>query len=90
MMEADRLLAERLQSKEREDLTDKEKAKLFMELMEKRRKLLLHSGHKEKRTDLYQSIKRTQNEKKRKKRKKVEEENSYRLAERRCWKKRAV
>ncbi|GJW80283.1 hypothetical protein Tco_0144258 [Tanacetum coccineum] len=38
MMEADRLLAERLQSKEREDLTDEEKVKLFMELMEKRRK----------------------------------------------------
>ncbi|GJR04381.1 hypothetical protein Tco_0527365 [Tanacetum coccineum] len=38
MMEADRLLAERLQSKEREELTDKEKAKLFMELIEKRRK----------------------------------------------------
>ncbi|GJU67249.1 hypothetical protein Tco_1253508 [Tanacetum coccineum] len=38
MIEADRLLAERLQSKEREDLTDGEKAKLFMELMEKRRK----------------------------------------------------
>ncbi|GJX08178.1 hypothetical protein Tco_0196110 [Tanacetum coccineum] len=36
--EADRLLAERLQSKEREELTDEEKAKLFMELMEKRRK----------------------------------------------------
>ncbi|GJY66607.1 hypothetical protein Tco_0468845 [Tanacetum coccineum] len=38
MMEADRLLAERLQSKEKEELTDEEKAKLFMELMEKRRK----------------------------------------------------
>ncbi|GJZ25282.1 hypothetical protein Tco_0562741 [Tanacetum coccineum] len=38
MMEANRLLAERLQSKEREELTDKEKGKLFMELMEKRRK----------------------------------------------------
>ncbi|GKC20886.1 hypothetical protein Tco_1023036 [Tanacetum coccineum] len=38
MMEADRLLAERLQSKEREELTDEEKAKLFMKLMEKRRK----------------------------------------------------
>ncbi|GKC39529.1 hypothetical protein Tco_1051913 [Tanacetum coccineum] len=38
MMEADRLLAERLQSKEREELIDEEKAKLFMELMEKRRK----------------------------------------------------
>ncbi|GJZ96525.1 hypothetical protein Tco_0668859 [Tanacetum coccineum] len=35
---ADRLLAKRHQSKEREELTDKEKAKLFMELMEKRRK----------------------------------------------------
>ncbi|GJU21116.1 hypothetical protein Tco_1154458 [Tanacetum coccineum] len=33
MMEADRLLAERLQSKEREELTDEEKAKLYMELM---------------------------------------------------------
>ncbi|GJX91463.1 hypothetical protein Tco_0344789 [Tanacetum coccineum] len=39
MMEVDRLLsAERLQLKEREELTDEEKAKLFMELMEKRRK----------------------------------------------------
>ncbi|GJZ87625.1 hypothetical protein Tco_0659235 [Tanacetum coccineum] len=38
MMEADRLLAERLQSKEREELTDEEKGKLFMELIEKRRK----------------------------------------------------
>ncbi|GKC87800.1 hypothetical protein Tco_1148449, partial [Tanacetum coccineum] len=38
MMEADRLLAERLQTKEREELTDKEKGKLFMELMKKRRK----------------------------------------------------
>ncbi|GJT33418.1 ribonuclease H-like domain-containing protein [Tanacetum coccineum] len=38
MMEADRLLVERLQSNEREELTNKEKAKLFMELMEKRRK----------------------------------------------------
>ncbi|GJW82455.1 hypothetical protein Tco_0146430 [Tanacetum coccineum] len=38
LMEADRLLAKRLQSKEREELIDEEKAKLFMELMEKRRK----------------------------------------------------
>ncbi|GJS85567.1 hypothetical protein Tco_0752108 [Tanacetum coccineum] len=38
MMETDRLLVERLQSKEREELTDEEKGKLFMELMEKRRK----------------------------------------------------
>ncbi|GJU60720.1 hypothetical protein Tco_1238486 [Tanacetum coccineum] len=32
MMEADRLLAERLQTKEQEELTDQEKAKLFMEI----------------------------------------------------------
>ncbi|GJX73063.1 hypothetical protein Tco_0311658 [Tanacetum coccineum] len=38
MMEADRLLAERLQTREQEELTDKEKAKLFMEFMERRRK----------------------------------------------------
>ncbi|GKA86095.1 putative reverse transcriptase domain-containing protein [Tanacetum coccineum] len=38
LLEEQKLLAERLQSKEREDLTDEEKAKLFMELMEKRRK----------------------------------------------------
>ncbi|GJX34336.1 hypothetical protein Tco_0245893, partial [Tanacetum coccineum] len=38
MIEADRLLAERLQSKEREKLTDEEKGKLFMKLMEKIRK----------------------------------------------------
>ncbi|GKF90982.1 hypothetical protein Tco_0274683, partial [Tanacetum coccineum] len=36
MMLADRLLAERLQSKERDELSNKEKGKLFMELMEKR------------------------------------------------------
>ncbi|GJQ99453.1 hypothetical protein Tco_0522438 [Tanacetum coccineum] len=38
MMKADRLLAERLQTREQEELTDEEKAKLFMEFMEKRRK----------------------------------------------------
>ncbi|GJV55028.1 hypothetical protein Tco_1456033 [Tanacetum coccineum] len=38
MMKADRLLVMRLQSKEREELTNEEKAKLFMELMEKKRK----------------------------------------------------
>ncbi|GKF19709.1 hypothetical protein Tco_0068347, partial [Tanacetum coccineum] len=38
MMKADKLLAERLQTREQEELTDREKAKLFMELMEKRRK----------------------------------------------------
>ncbi|GJS38383.1 hypothetical protein Tco_0563426 [Tanacetum coccineum] len=38
MMKADRLLVERLQKREREELTDEEKGKLFTELMEKRRK----------------------------------------------------
>ncbi|GJX81708.1 hypothetical protein Tco_0331189 [Tanacetum coccineum] len=38
MIEADRLLAERLQTREREELTAEEKGKLFMELIEKRRK----------------------------------------------------
>ncbi|GKC52247.1 hypothetical protein Tco_1074992 [Tanacetum coccineum] len=38
LCEGDRLLAERLQTREREELTDEEKGKLFMELMEKRRK----------------------------------------------------
>ncbi|GJV06207.1 hypothetical protein Tco_1343863 [Tanacetum coccineum] len=36
MMEADRLVAEILQTREREELTNEEKGKLFMELMEKR------------------------------------------------------
>ncbi|GJQ99253.1 hypothetical protein Tco_0522238 [Tanacetum coccineum] len=49
MMEADRLMAERLQSKEREELTDEEKAKLFMELMEKRRKHFTAIREQEKR-----------------------------------------
>ncbi|GJZ79382.1 hypothetical protein Tco_0644219 [Tanacetum coccineum] len=38
MMEADRLLAERLQTREQEELTDEEMAKLFMEFMDRRRK----------------------------------------------------
>ncbi|GJW79244.1 hypothetical protein Tco_0140926 [Tanacetum coccineum] len=38
MIEADRLLAERLQTREQQELTDEEKAKLFIEIMEKRRK----------------------------------------------------
>ncbi|GJW26420.1 zinc finger, CCHC-type containing protein [Tanacetum coccineum] len=49
MMEADRLLAERLQTREQEDLTDKEKAKLFMEFIEKRRKHFAALRAKEKR-----------------------------------------
>ncbi|GJR52007.1 hypothetical protein Tco_1402528 [Tanacetum coccineum] len=38
IIEADRLLTEKLQTKEREELTDEEKGKLFMELIEKKRK----------------------------------------------------
>ncbi|GJV50717.1 hypothetical protein Tco_1446458 [Tanacetum coccineum] len=38
MIEADRLLAERLQPREQEELTDEEKARLFVELLEKRKK----------------------------------------------------
>ncbi|GJZ63529.1 hypothetical protein Tco_0619950 [Tanacetum coccineum] len=38
MIEADRLLAERLQEREQEELTDEEKARLFVELLEKRKK----------------------------------------------------
>ncbi|GJY94432.1 hypothetical protein Tco_0510793 [Tanacetum coccineum] len=38
MMEAGRLLAERLQTREKEELTIEEKSKLFVELMNKRRK----------------------------------------------------
>ncbi|GJR22088.1 hypothetical protein Tco_0970615 [Tanacetum coccineum] len=49
LMEADRLLAERLQSREREELTYEEKGKLFMELMEKRRKYFVALIAQEKR-----------------------------------------
>ncbi|GJR73982.1 putative ribonuclease H-like domain-containing protein [Tanacetum coccineum] len=38
MIEADRLLAERLQAREQEELTDEDKARLFVELLEKRKK----------------------------------------------------
>ncbi|GJV99511.1 hypothetical protein Tco_1554763 [Tanacetum coccineum] len=38
MIEVDRLLAGRLQTREQEELTDQEKAKLFMEFIERRRK----------------------------------------------------
>ncbi|GKE68017.1 hypothetical protein Tco_1522178 [Tanacetum coccineum] len=38
MIEADRLLAERLQEREQEELTDEENARLFVELLEKRKK----------------------------------------------------
>ncbi|GJU39635.1 hypothetical protein Tco_1192592 [Tanacetum coccineum] len=49
MMEADRLLAEKLQTREREELTDAEKAKLFMEFLEKRRKFFTRKREVEKR-----------------------------------------
>ncbi|GJX88455.1 putative ribonuclease H-like domain-containing protein [Tanacetum coccineum] len=38
MIEANRLLAERLQAREQEELIDEEKARLFVELLEKRKK----------------------------------------------------
>ncbi|GJX14183.1 putative ribonuclease H-like domain-containing protein [Tanacetum coccineum] len=38
MIEADRLLAERLQAREQEELTNEEKSRLFIELLEKRKK----------------------------------------------------
>ncbi|GJT83893.1 hypothetical protein Tco_1058235 [Tanacetum coccineum] len=38
IIEADRLLAKRLQAREQEELTDEEKARLFVELLEKRKK----------------------------------------------------
>ncbi|GJT92972.1 hypothetical protein Tco_1081817 [Tanacetum coccineum] len=42
MIKADRLLAERLQTREQEELTDEEKARLFVELLEKRKNILQH------------------------------------------------
>ncbi|GJW46336.1 putative RNA-directed DNA polymerase [Tanacetum coccineum] len=38
MMDVDRLLAERLQAREQEELTDEKKARLFIELLDKRKK----------------------------------------------------
>ncbi|GJZ42354.1 hypothetical protein Tco_0589240 [Tanacetum coccineum] len=38
MMDVDRLLAKRLQAREQEELTDEKKARLFVELLEKRKK----------------------------------------------------
>ncbi|GKB38806.1 hypothetical protein Tco_0883748 [Tanacetum coccineum] len=51
MMEADRLLAKRLQTSEQEELTDEEKAKLFMEFMERRRKHFATLRSKKQKTD---------------------------------------
>ncbi|GJW70473.1 hypothetical protein Tco_0127390 [Tanacetum coccineum] len=49
MMEADRLLCERLQAREREELTIEEKSKLFVEFMNKRKKHFAELRAKEKR-----------------------------------------
>ncbi|GKB09089.1 hypothetical protein Tco_0837401 [Tanacetum coccineum] len=49
MMKANKLLAKRLQIREREELTDDEKGKLFMELIEKRRKHFVALRAQEKR-----------------------------------------
>ncbi|GKD02446.1 hypothetical protein Tco_1177420, partial [Tanacetum coccineum] len=61
MMEADILLAKRLQSKERDELTDEEKGKLFMELIEKRRKhFAALRAHKKRNKPPTKAQKRTQ------------------------------
>ncbi|GJU47636.1 hypothetical protein Tco_1204902 [Tanacetum coccineum] len=49
MIVADRLLAERLQAREQEELTDEEKARLFVELLEKRKKHFTSLRDQEKR-----------------------------------------
>ncbi|GJR51146.1 hypothetical protein Tco_1401667 [Tanacetum coccineum] len=49
MMEADRLLCERLQAREREELTIKEKSKLFVEFINKNKKHFAELRAKEKR-----------------------------------------
>ncbi|GKG24200.1 hypothetical protein Tco_0392236, partial [Tanacetum coccineum] len=48
-IEADQLLAERLQAREQEELTIEEKAKLFQQLLEKRRKHFAAKRAEEKR-----------------------------------------
>ncbi|GKD82503.1 hypothetical protein Tco_1349342, partial [Tanacetum coccineum] len=49
MMDVDRLLAERLQAREQKELTYKEKARLFVELLEKRKKHFVALRAQEKR-----------------------------------------
>ncbi|GJR51870.1 hypothetical protein Tco_1402391 [Tanacetum coccineum] len=49
MIEVDRLLAERLQAREQEELTNEEKARLFVELLEKRKKYFAALRAQEKR-----------------------------------------
>ncbi|GJY94084.1 hypothetical protein Tco_0510445 [Tanacetum coccineum] len=50
MIEADRLLVERLQTREQERLTNEEKARLFVELLEKRKKHFVALRAQEKRS----------------------------------------
>ncbi|GJW49689.1 hypothetical protein Tco_0091040 [Tanacetum coccineum] len=50
MIEADRLLAERLQTREQEESTDEEKARLFVKLLEKRKKIVAALRAQEKRS----------------------------------------
>ncbi|GKC89929.1 hypothetical protein Tco_1150578 [Tanacetum coccineum] len=52
MMDADRLLAKRLQAREQEELTDEENASLFVELLEKRKKHFASLRAQEKRNKL--------------------------------------
>ncbi|GJT20824.1 hypothetical protein Tco_0890761 [Tanacetum coccineum] len=49
MIKADRLLAKRLQAREQEEFTDEEKARLFVELLEKRKKYFTALRAQEKR-----------------------------------------
>ncbi|GJV95200.1 hypothetical protein Tco_1546777 [Tanacetum coccineum] len=49
MIEADRLLAERLQAREQEELTNEEKTRLFVEILEKRKKHFVALRTQEKR-----------------------------------------
>ncbi|GJT98474.1 putative ribonuclease H-like domain-containing protein [Tanacetum coccineum] len=83
MMKAYRLLAERLQSKEREELTDEEKAKLFMELMEKRRKhfAALRAQEKRNRPTTKKAEKRRKKKESSKKQKVEEEKESEEVEE---------
>ncbi|GKA41894.1 putative ribonuclease H-like domain-containing protein, partial [Tanacetum coccineum] len=52
MIDAHRLLAERLQAREQEELTDEEKSRLFIELLEKRKKHFAALRAQEKRNKL--------------------------------------
>ncbi|GKE59457.1 hypothetical protein Tco_1498642 [Tanacetum coccineum] len=83
MIKADRLLAERLQLMEREELIDEEKEKLFMELIEKRRKHFAVLRAQEKRNRPPTKAQKRTQMKAKKKRKKVEW-RQLKAAERNC------